>query len=242
MTIPRLYVPAPRIEEGSITIEGHDHHYLSRVLRMHGNQELRLLDGKGLTGRGRILEIDYEKTTVMVEEVERFEREIPRLHLYQALLAGAKMDRVAQDCTEAGAASMVPFSCNRSRKIDEAAGQRLNRWRRLSLEAWRLTGRPYRPDVADLLGWENLVSRLYDMAMVVFADESGGVRPAEALCEECCDDVALLIGPEGGFSDEERDELYSLGGKPVTLGSGIFRAETAGSALILAARCHYGYL
>lgn len=242
MTIPRLYVSAPQIEEGSITIEGHDHHYLSRVLRMHRNQELRMLDGKGLTGRGRIVEINNEKTTVIVEEVERFEREIPRLHLYQALLAGAKMDRVVQDCTEAGAAFVVPFSCSRSKKIDDAVGERLNRWRRLSLEAWRLTGRPYKPDVADLLGWEYLVSRLDDMEMVVFADERGGVRPAEALCEERCGDVALLIGPEGGFSDEERNELSSLGGKPVTLGSGIFRAETAGLALILAARCHYGFL
>ncbi|OFW56003.1 MAG: hypothetical protein A2Y75_04645 [Candidatus Solincola sediminis] len=241
MTIPRLYIPTSRLKEGTINVEGHDHHYLSRVLRMHRDQEVMVLDGEGLVGSGRIREMSTSKTFIIVDSVERHPEEIPRIYLYQALISPGKMDRVVQDCAEAGA-SLVPFSSRRSRKSEDVAGERLNRWRKLAMEAWRLSGRTYMPRVGEPLGFDRLEESLGEFEMIVFADEDGGKRSAEVLGETQPGKVALLIGPEGGFCDEERTGLCSMGAKRVTLGKGIFRAETAGLVLILAARCHYGLL
>lgn len=242
MTIARLYVPRPHLREGDLIIEGNDHHYLSRVLRMRRGEEVRLFDGDGIMASGCILEVNPQVTVIKVGKLERFEPETPNLHLYQALLQAGKMDKVVQDCIEAGVSSVVPFSCRRSKDIASLAPERMDRWRRISTEAWRLTGRPYRPLVADPVDWEQMLIGLAGLDRVLYADEKGGRRPTDVLGEGQAHAVALLIGPEGGFCNEERDDLAARGASAVTLGKGIFRAEMAGVVLAVAARCHYGLL
>jgi 16S rRNA (uracil1498-N3)-methyltransferase len=242
LTVPRLYFPRDISESGDIVIQGHYHHYLSRVLRMRKGQEVILMDGAGRVARAAVREMSGTGTLLRVLESEFLPEQLPRLRLFQALLPPAKMDRVVQDCAEAGVSSLVPFSSRRSRKPDAGAAERLQRWRKIALESWRRSGRPYAPEIGEALDWDGLMARLRAAGLVLYADEAGGMRAAEALQGERPLEVALVTGPEGGFSDEEREALSAVQGRAVTLGSGIFRAETAGLALTIAAGCHYQFL
>ena len=76
----------------------------------------------------------------------------------------------------------------------------------------------------------------------LYADQERGKRPSEALEDGFSKDLALLVGPEGSFTAEEREGLSRLGASPVTLGRSILRTETAGLVLVAAVRCHFGLL
>lgn len=239
MTTARTYVDPDLLSIGRLVLEGEEHHHLSRVLRIRKGQPVSILDGQGSVGRAAIIEVASTKTVVEIEGIHRIEEERPRLHLFQALPRGAKMDHVVQWGVELGAATIEPFSSRRSRPLDEAVERRIERWRKIAVESSRVAGRSYLPYIRRPLYWQEALEALRDPEVVLIADEAGGKRPAEALKDLMPEDLGLIIGPEGGFTDTERKDLRGLGAIPVTLGDTILRTETAGLVLLAAVRCHY---
>ena len=142
MTIARLYVSPKEPKEGRLVLEGHDHHHLSRVLRMRRGQEAGVLDGNGALGRAFIVEITASRTVIAMEYISRVDEEHPRLHLFQAIPEGKKMDNVVQACVELGVISITPFSSRRSRPLSAAGEGKVGRWRKIAVESSRLAGRP----------------------------------------------------------------------------------------------------
>ncbi len=242
MTTARFYVSPTASLKGRLTLVGAEHHHISRVLRMRTGQAVQLLDGKGNIGHGILLEITSAHTVVMVEGSCRVQEERPRLCLFQALPQGTKMDSVVQWSVELGAAVVAPFACTRSRVLDSALEKRVDRWRKIALESSRVAGRPFLPEVRKARSWDDALRELAAMKSAIFADEAGGVKPSVVLDGPLPDELGLMIGPEGGFCDEEREELVGSGIRPVTLGSTLLRTETAGLVLLAAVRCHYGML
>ena len=242
MTTAKVYVPSGSLSSGQLSIEGEEHHHLSRVLRMRKGQPVTLLDGHGGVGRGSIGELAPAYTLVVIESVRRVEEERPRLHIFQALPRGAKMDHVVQWSVGLGAASVTPFSCSRSRAVDDALEKRIIRWRKIAVESSRVAGRPYLPLIRQALHWEEAMDELRGLDAVLYADERGGDRPGQALSGIAPGDLGLVIGPEGGFADAEREDLIKVEGSAVTLGDIVLRTETAGLVLMAAVRCHYGLL
>lgn len=242
MTTARFYVSEQALLSGRLTLEGGEHHHASRVLRMRVGDSVILMDGRGRTGRGTIEGFTPASTSVVVAETSCVEEERPRLHLLQGLPHGSKMDDVVQLGVETGAASLLPFLTSRSRQPRAPLAEKAARWRRIAVEAARVAGRPFLPEVGDVRGWDEALRMLRGMDAALFADETGGERPASALGGGSPEDVALVIGPEGGFTREERESLLAAGARPVTLGRNVLRAETAGAVLLAAVRCHYGML
>lgn len=242
MTTARLYVDHAALLEGMLSIEGEYHHHLSRVLRMRSGQVLQLMDGKGHIARGSILAISSTHTSIAVDEIITVERERPRMELFQALPQGRKMDDVVQLSVELGAASVVPFSCRRSRPQDAATRKRLERWRRIALESSRVAGRPYLPEIREALTWAELLAETESRDIMIVADEKGGKRPQDVLPAAETGEIGLVIGPEGGFAGTERKDLIERGASPVSLGPTLLRTQTAGMVLMAAVRCHYGIL
>lgn len=242
MTTAKFYVSTASILEGTLDLRGDSHHHLSRVLRVKRGQRIEVLDGAGLRGLASVMEIKPDRTVVRIEEVREVEEETPRLHIFQALTAGRKMDVTVQTGVELGMTSLTPFSCIRSKPLESADGVKLKRWRRISLESARVAGRPFLPRIGEPLSWENLIGELPSIGIVLVADERGGARPCTALEGIHSSDVGLLIGPEGGFVEGEREALADIGAIPVTLGSLILRTETAGMVLLAAVRSHYGWI
>ncbi|MBC7230192.1 MAG: 16S rRNA (uracil(1498)-N(3))-methyltransferase [Actinobacteria bacterium] len=242
MTIPRFFVTARDLTRERVVLSGADHHHLSRVLRAKVGDEVRIQDGCGGTARALIVGIGREATDLEVTERWREEEERPRLHLFQALLKGARMDLVVEAAAELGVSCVAPFACRRSRALSEETERRVERWRAICLQSSRVAGRLYLPEVFHPLPWEEMLGSLSSFDRVLFADEQGGERPAEALEGTGWGEVALVVGPEGGFEDTERDELRARGARPVSLGPYVLRAEYAGMVLVAAARCACGLL
>lgn len=241
MTLAKVYVPPQDLGEGRLALDGDDHHHLARVLRMRPGERVVVLDGRGGVGAARIVEMTRSLTTLHIASITRREEERPRLHLFQALPAGRKMETVLQAGVELGAHAIVPFASRRSREL-KADAARVERWNKLALESSRLAGRAFLPVIEEPASWERALEMLGSLDAVLYADEAGGERPGEALGGRAPCDLALVVGPEGGFTDDERGLLAALGASAVTLGGNILRTETAGLVLLAAARCHYGLL
>jgi 16S rRNA (uracil1498-N3)-methyltransferase len=152
------------------------------------------------------------------------------------------MDELIQRCVELGIHAIHPFTCTRSRPIDFVDENKKRRWKKIARESSRTAGRAYLPSMEEAVSWTKMIGDLPGMDAVIVADEQGGVSPSQALRGDDPDDLGLIIGPEGGFTDPEREELIEVDARAVTLGTYILRTESAGAVLVAAVRCHFGLL
>lgn len=242
MTVPKFYISSQQLHEGHLVLEGENHHHLSRVLRLQKEDEVEVLNGEGLVAWGRVAEITSFRAVIDVSTCDRLEEEKPRMHLYQALPQGRKMDEVIQRCVELGVHAVHPFSCARSKSLDVVDKNKMRRWKKIAVESSRIAGRAHLPRIEETVVWGAMIEGLPNMDLVIMADEEGGEKTSQALQGAHPNDLGLIIGPEGGFSDREREELAGADAKAVTLGVFILRTETAGAVLVAAARCHLGLL
>lgn len=242
MTTPVFYVPPQELCEGLLALRGPDHHHLSRVLRMRPGEKALIMDGEGRAGRAAVVAVGPSASTVKVEAISCVEKETPLFHLFQALPAGKKMEAAIQACVELGVDTVTPFASERSRPLRAASPEKVEKWRRVAREASRLARRPFLPLVAGPLAWGELLEEIAEKDAVLFADEAGGMRPSQALEKEAVTEVCLVVGPEGGFTPREREDLGSAGAVPVTLGGNVLRTEAAGLVLLAAVRCRCGLL
>jgi 16S rRNA (uracil1498-N3)-methyltransferase len=138
-----------------------------------------------------------------------------------------------EKATELGVAAIVPMvSVRTERSLDKAAPKRLERWRRIGLEASQQSRRAHLPEIAEPASWRDALATAGTLR---YALDENGARPLPAMfpVERRADDsVALLIGPEGGWTEEERSEFTAAGWIPVSLGPSILRAETAALAAL----------
>jgi len=176
-----------------------------------------------------------------------------QITLYQGLLAREKFEWVLQKCTEVGVTRFVPTVTERSivRRPDTVTASRLSRWRRIITEAAEQSGRGRIPQLEAPVNFPDAVSGLggFDRCLIGSPQAAGpSLRellragdihtPKQSFCEGRTEPVvvALLIGPEGGFTDKEVQLAQASGASPISLGRRILRTETAAvvaSALIL---------
>ena len=223
---------AERIDEGRAVLLKEEAAHALRVLRLEKGSECQaLLEGK-------VYSAVLEKTEPQV--TLKLGRELPstepsvRVTLYQGIPKGERMDWIAQKCTEAGVGRIVPVAFSRcvAKWEGKDAPKKQARFQRIAAEAAKQSGRAVTPEVALPISFAQLCGDMqgYDVALVPWEEERGrGIRAAWQ--EE--KNVAIVIGPEGGISPEEMEQLRAAGGRGVTLGPRIFRTETAGLAALL---------
>ena len=228
--------------------------YLSHVLRMKEGDSLLVSDGAGRAWEARIASISRDGIELdIIKEVNIEDRDNTRVTLYQGLPKGSKMDEIVRKATELGAYDIVPVVTARS--IPEAGSiseKKIERWLRIAKEASRQSRRLRVPDVYDVSGMEEAAAGLadagFDIVLVPYEleegltlkqalRESGLSKPREG---EKPRNIAVFIGPEGGFEPEEIDSLIQEGAVPVTLGETILRTETAGPAVIAMIQYEFG--
>lgn len=246
--MPRFFVeeeiPAEATRWG---ISGGDARHIRTVLRMAAGDELTLCDGRRTDIQARILALTDDVVELALGERQANQTESPlELWLFQGLPKSDKMDSIIQKSVELGASRIIPVACERSVAKIEAkdAIRKTERWNKIAREAAKQCGRGLLPQVespisfreaihlaaeADLalIPWEN--ERDQSIRRLLTAQEPrllslvrDGQRPR----------VAVLIGPEGGFSLAEIDHALANGLEPVTLGQRILRTETAGPAVL----------
>ncbi|MBB3474009.1 16S rRNA (uracil(1498)-N(3))-methyltransferase [Sphingomonas sp. BK345] len=224
---PRLYVEAP-LAPGPRALAGAQAHYLIAVMRLRAGDPVRLFDD--VTGEWLATAASVGKRDLVLDVTERLaEREpVPDLWLAAAPLKKGRVDWLAEKACELGVARLVPVVTRRT-VVDKPNAERL---RAHMIEAAEQCGRTAVPELAPMVKLPALLRDWPAERALFFADETGGVAAAAAMRAHA-GPAAILIGPEGGFDDEERALIRALPqAVAITLGPRILRADTAAAASV----------
>ena len=240
MMIPRFFCSIPLAAGSDIDLPPEVAHHADRVLRLKAGERITLFNGDGSEVPAVLLSLGMSARAELGDR-HTPERESPLdVTLVQSLAAADKMDWVLQKAVELGVARFKPVASSRSvvKLAGDRAEKRLEHWRHIVAAACEQCGRNVLPPVADLLPLarhlaapapgETLRLFLSPTAPDRIADLS---RPAR---------VELLVGPEGGFTDDEETAARSVGYRPVRLGPRVLRTETAGLAALAALQLQWG--
>ena len=234
----RLFVPPEQLQaSGRIRLTPGQARHLGTVLRLKPGEEIEVFDGKGARYRAWL-----EDAPALDAAVLRLEGPLPEgplravdVTLVQALAKGEKMEFVIQKATELGAARIVPLSSERSvvRLDAERGGSKAERWRKVAQEAARQCGRADLPRIDEPAGWDFVLALLRDepgrRGLLLHPEETAlRLGPAARGARR----VLIAVGPEGGFSPEERARAQAGGMIEVGLGPLVLRTETAGLAAL----------
>ena len=212
-----------------------------QVLRIATGDALTLFDGEGGEFAATVVHIGKRDTTVTLTAFDPIEREAPiRITLVQALAASDKMDLIVQKAVELGVTEIAPIATARATlKLDgERAAKRVVHWRAIAVAACEQCGRNRVPVVHGLRTlnqWTNA-----HQGISVLLDPRAG-KPLLAIVD-ATKPITLLVGPEGGFSDEEIAYVTAHGVIPAKFGPRVLRTETAGLAAIAALAARFGDL
>jgi len=225
---PRLFVEE-RLETGlTLTLDGNPAHYLGRVMRVQSGDAIILCDNQ--TGEWATRVTDAAKRSVTLECVEhlRPRGDVPDIWLCPALLKKDRFDIVLEKASELGAARIQPVITHR------CVADKLNsdRARTIATEAAEQCARTALPDLAEPVKLDALLRDWPADRTLFFADEDGG-EPAASAFASNGGPAAILIGPEGGFDDDERAAIRAHpSARPISLGPRVLRGETAAIAAL----------
>lgn len=246
--MPRVFVPQ-RVGVGDVlTIAGDDGHHYTRVLRARESEPIAVA-AAGVSYLGKVVTSDAKVGEMVVKIESRMDSHEPMLQVtvVQGLAKGDKIEEIVEKCTESGASRFIIFPSVRTvvRLGDAKIESRLLRWNKVAREAAAQSQRDVVPSVAYAKDRSGLRNHLSEAKRVLLLDESEttmGIRQAlkEIQDDATCNSIAIVIGPEGGFADEEREWFHdNLGAVSVTLGPRILRTENAGLMALSAALYEY---
>ncbi len=242
----RFFVPKINVKSGNVKLPPEESRHICKVLRLKDSEQIEIFDEDGTTFVVEIVETDPQGVLARIVEKVASASKPPRVILAQSLLKADKMDLVVQKSVELAAAEIIVFPSKRSVAKYTAAKveKRLQRWRRIAVEAAKQSGYPGRPEVTFVPDFETLVKNLAPKALGIMLweeEKSAGLR---ALLSEhdLHAEVMLIIGPEGGFVEEEMELAEAAGVKIATLGALTLRSETAAIAALAATQFHRGVL
>jgi 16S rRNA (uracil1498-N3)-methyltransferase len=229
----RFFVEAVRNDRAEVSGETAQH--LRRVLRAEAGQRFEISDNQSVY----LAEVEgFQKDRVLFRMLERLEAEAPpvRVILLASLIKFDRFEWIVEKATELGAEVIVPVEAERSEKgLAKAAAKRVERCRRIALESSQQSRRSRLPEIGSSVSFQRALAT--EGACRLLLDEERGAPPLASVLPTAesrspSDLVCLLVGPEGGWTGDERDAAIAHAWTPVTLGPQILRAETAALAAL----------
>lgn len=244
MDMSRFFVNERDIGDSEIVItDSGDLKHMRKVLRLKPGDEVEVSDSVKWEYRAVIEEISDDSAVLKITDKQAFSRE-PRIRvtLFQGVPKASKMDEIVQKCTEEGVSEIYPVFMDRTVVVEKGGfGKKIDRWRKVAAEAVKQCRRGRIPEVGEQLSFGQMTDMLSDFDKVIFPYENETGRTIKDALRETvsCENggcrperMAVIIGPEGGFSDSEARALKELGADCVSLGKTILRTETAGPAAL----------
>lgn len=231
--MPQFFIKSNNINENEAIIsEKEDIKHILNVLRYRINDELILVDDAEFTYKVIITDIQKDRiTTKVIEKVKSFRKLSLNITLAQSILKASAQDILIQKATELGVKTIIPIVSQYTVvKLDNKKGmeQKINRWQKIAFESCKQCERSDIPVVEDIISFENLLNKLDDYDLpVVCVERQADMSIKEFLKSNKPGKILAIVGPEGGWSDEEINMFKRKGLKTLTLGNLIFRAETA---------------
>jgi 16S rRNA (uracil1498-N3)-methyltransferase len=232
MTLPFFYsAAAASLAAGSdFELDGDEARHAG-VKRIRPGEQVVLTDGAGTTAVVTVASVDKTGLSGTVDSVSTTEREMPRVVVVQAIPKGDRGELAVEMLTEVGVDLIVPWAASRCVAVwkGERAGKSLAKWRATAREAAKQARRPWFPEVAEMVSTDGVVGLLEKASVpVVLHEEASG--PLADLPVPGRAEIVVVVGPEGGISDEELAAFSAVGAEPVRLGSSVLRTSTAGVA------------
>ena len=231
------------MDEQTAYVRGDDHKHLFKVLRLKVGDKVVVNDLKGQDYAGEIQEMDKQWTKISIREKILDTNESPlRVTLFQGLPKAGKMDLIVQKCTELGVMKIVPVDTARVVVKSAQEYKKMDRLKRIALEAAKQSKRSTLPEIVEPISFEDGIKMMADYDVVVVPYENQEDFGFTALKEAVptAGTMAIFVGPEGGFTEEEIHVLRAAHANIVTLGKRILRTETAGFTAVAMAQLLYG--
>ena len=224
-SLPRLFVRAPLSEGGSVELDASQANYLGNVMRLGVGAELLVFDGQSGEWLARIVEAAKKRMTLSIEVRTREPEIIPDVWLAFAPVKRTQTDWLVEKATELGAGRLIPVITRRT----VAERVKLERLQAIAIEAAEQCGRTRLPKICEPTTLKELAAATQARTLY-FADEGGGERAVKAFKPG---PALVLVGPEGGFAEEERALIRAAPNSvTISLGPRILRAETAALAAL----------
>lgn len=217
---------------GSIVVlEGAEGRHAATVSRVRVGEKLLAGNGRGLMLGTEVISSTKDTVKLSVVSMDSIDPSSPEVILVQALAKSDRDERAVEACTELGIDALIAWAADRSVSKWEGpkVAKGLARWSAIVREATKQSIRPYLPLVGPHLKTSQLVAALSGKHIVVL-DPTGETKMSEVPLDGR--DIALIVGPEGGISQNELDLLIAAGASIVSLGSNVLRTSTAGPAAL----------
>lgn len=235
----QFFVDPDQIDGHTVTITGTDVNHIKNVLRMKAGEEIAVSNGMdNREYRCAIESLEEERIVCRLLFVKEDGLELPaRIFLFQGLPKADKMEFIIQKSVELGVFEVIPVVTKRAVvKLDaKKAAAKHTRWNAIAEAAAKQSKRRIIPEVSECMSFKQAVEYARRMKLKLIPYElSEGMATTKHLIESVRSgwDVAVFIGPEGGFAEEEIALAKEAGILPVTLGKRILRTETAGLAVL----------
>ena len=232
----------------TIEITGSDAHHLMHVMRAKAGQEVTVVDDAGCVARMEMTAFREDAVTLTLKERLAADTESPlKLVLAQCLLKADKMDYVVQKAVELGVTEIIPVKSHNCvvRYDAKKAAARQQRWQKIAEEAAKQCGRTALTSVTPITDLSDLLkdNSCAEDTEIIFCYENEDENTVKSCLRAAQGKrLILLVGPEGGFTLGEAQTVQEAGGRAVTLGSRILRAETAAVAAVTVAQYENGDL
>ena len=229
----QYYVPGENIASGSFVMEGPEAFHAMKVMRKADGQELKIFDGRGRRFKALITETgrDFLRGKILAEiEVIK-----PRFKIALNFTPVSKnaIDDILDKCTQLGADSFRPVNTARCEHDIAARFEgKLEQWNKNILASCKQCERAALPQVREIADFKTAVDKTGGKGLIAVLSESAVTVTAAKAEFNADSEIAVLIGPEGGFSPEETEYALSKGLIAVTLGPNVLRAETACAAAV----------
>ncbi len=227
----RFFVP--EVRRGAAELTGPDAEHLVRVLRVEPGQVYEISDNRNVY----LAEVEFaRKSAVGFRIVEELPAPAPQVHitLLAALIKFERFEWLIEKATELGVDCIQPIEATRTeRGLAQASAKRCARWQRIATEASQQSRRAHLPEILAVISFDAALQTSADIRLML--DENAGRPPilqSFPATRSAEDRVALLLGPEGGWTDDERERARSAGWRACSLGPTILRAETAAVAAL----------
>ena len=217
----------------TVTVTGDEAHHAVAVRRMRVGEALVLTDGRGRRATGEVAATGKRRLDVTVTTVDDVPEPRPHVTVVQALPKGDRGELAVEVLTEVGVGLIVPWAASRSVAVwrGERAEKSLAKWRTTAREAAKQSRRAWFPEVAELASTGEVAELVAGHDVAVVLHEAATTPLAEVGTGER---LLVVVGPEGGISDEELEALAAAGAVSTRLGAEVLRTSTAGVAAVAA--------
>ncbi len=233
----RFFVEKSNIKDTTIVIsDREDVRHISKVLRLKTKETIEISDGETYEYLAQISDISQDFVEAIILEKNHFQREpLLNITLYQSVPKQSKMETIVQKSVELGASNIIPVFTERTIVQDKGNfNKKVERWQKISYGASKQSKRGIVPKVGKPLSFDEMLQEIQDkeLVLLLYEDEKRTYMKEVLRKQNGIKKMAIIVGPEGGFSEEEVVKIIDHGAVSVSLGKTILRTETAGEAAL----------